>query len=170
VFLATAGNAGDRPGMKRAIPIFRSFGTVGFLVFAVAFVSPPDPWWITGIYDGADGDDAAVDDVVTHRHETAAVTSVPKQPFPPLSGLSEMLIVSRSRVVPGFPAMQFTRGPPSSAAPIPYRAPSRLQSLARFHSTRSPPDHRSSRPLSAPNPTLRSPSMSSEPAARGNYG
>jgi len=41
------------------------------LIAPIAFASPPDPSWIAGIYDDADGDD-----VVTLVYETAGIEGV----------------------------------------------------------------------------------------------
>jgi len=45
------------------------------LLPVIAFASPPDPSWIAGIYDGADGDD-----VVTFVYETVRGPAEPGQP------------------------------------------------------------------------------------------
>ena len=36
------------------------------LLPTIAYATPPDPWWIAGIYDGVDGDD-----IVTLVYETS---------------------------------------------------------------------------------------------------
>jgi hypothetical protein len=43
--------------MRRALSPFLPIIVALILLPAVAFASPPDPSWIAGIYDGADGDD-----------------------------------------------------------------------------------------------------------------
>ena len=68
----------------------------------LAFASPPDPWWVAGIYDGADGDD-----VVSLVYETSAAHAAVLShlgPLPCLLGLSLEGIVHAVRV------RHFTRG------------------------------------------------------------
>jgi len=89
---------------------------------AVAFASPPDPSWIAGIYDGADGDD-----IVSLIYETsAASTAVPSQ-VGPLPCLLEMYLDDIARYVPD---RHFTRGP---------RSPPVLRSSRSFNSLLPPP-------------------------------
>src|SRR5215470_5377844 len=97
------------------------------LLPAVAFASPPDPSWIAGIYDGADGDD-----IVTLVYETAGVEAASTRPVPPLPRSSEIPTVSSPSTIHGLPACQFTRGPPVPLALIFYGVRSGLQVLARF--------------------------------------
>jgi len=97
------------------------------LLPAVAFASPPDPSWIAGIYDGADGDD-----IVTLVYETAGVEAASIQPAPPLPRSSEVSIVSSPSTIHGLPARQFTRAPPAPPALIFYSVHSGLQLLGRF--------------------------------------
>ena len=108
--------------------IFASLPIVVALVLlpAIAFASPPDPSWITGIYDDADGDDSVFLD-----YQPIAAVAVSQQPFlsPPYP--SERFLVSGPRRVDGVPAAQFARGPPSSLTSIFCTASSRLQSCAR---------------------------------------
>ena len=50
------------------------------LLPAPAFASPTDPWWIDGIYDGADGDDIVslvYDIAATHAADGAYITARP---------------------------------------------------------------------------------------------
>ena len=94
---------------------------------AVAFASPPDPSWIAGIYDGADGDD-----IVTLVYETAGVEAASIRPVPPLPRSSEIPTVSSPSTIHGLPACQFTRGPPVPPAVIFYGVRPGLQFLVRF--------------------------------------
>src|SRR5215831_10655851 len=98
------------------------------LIAPMAFASPPDPAWIAGIYDGADGDD-----VVTLVYETAGVAAASLESFLPLPRASTVSLASGPGAVHGFPLHQFTRGPPSPSTPIICDVGSRLQQLARFH-------------------------------------
>src|SRR5215468_10111569 len=83
------------------------------LLPVIAFASPPDPSWIAGIYDGADGDD-----IVTLVYETAGVEDALTGPVPPLPRSSEISIVSSPSTIHGLPACQFTRAPPAPPALI----------------------------------------------------
>src|SRR5215813_8391693 len=59
------------------------------LLPTIAFATPPDPWWIAGIYDGGDGDD-----IVTLVDETSASNVAPLSHVPPLSSLTEASFAS----------------------------------------------------------------------------
>ena len=87
---------------------------VRILLPVMAFASPPDPSWIAGIYDGADGDD-----VVMLVYETTA-TSAPAPslmfPFPCLQGLSTTKLIFalfESSCAEG------SRAPPAMLWPVP---------------------------------------------------
>src|SRR5262249_19322078 len=81
------------------------------LIAPIAVASPPDPSWIAGIYDGADGDD-----VVTLVYDTPGSTAAPPTHVPPLPGLTETSFAS---IVPRLPGGQCTRGPRSPPLPLP---------------------------------------------------
>jgi hypothetical protein len=73
------------------------------LLPTIAFASPPDPSWIAGIYDGADGDD-----IVSLVYETsAAKTAAPSHVGP----LPCVLEISFEGLVRSAPANRFTHGP-----------------------------------------------------------
>src|SRR5262245_27462082 len=74
----------------------------------IALASLPDPSWIVGVYDAADGDD-----VVILVYETAGVEAMWLKPIPPPYRSHEVVLFSYGGGFPGFPARQFTRGPPS---------------------------------------------------------
>jgi hypothetical protein len=86
---------------------FLSIVVTLILIAPIAFASPPDPSWIAGIYDGADGDD-----VVTLVYETAGVEAVSLGSVLPLPRAYTVSLASGPGVVHGFPLHQFTRGPP----------------------------------------------------------
>src|SRR5215475_12434122 len=89
--------------MWRALFTLLPIASALILLPAIAFASPPDPSWIAGIYDGADGDD-----IVSLVYETfAASAAVPSQvgPLPCLPGISFEGLVRSA------PANRFTRGP-----------------------------------------------------------
>jgi len=73
------------------------------LLPAVAFASPPDPSWIAGIYDGADGDD-----IVSLVYETSAAKTAAPSHIGPLPCLPE---ISLEALVHSAPGNRFTRGP-----------------------------------------------------------
>jgi hypothetical protein len=86
---------------------FLSIVVTLILIAPIAFASPPDPSWIAGIYDGADGDD-----VVTLVYETAGVEAVSLGSVLPLPRAYTVSLASGPGAVHGFPLHQFTRGPP----------------------------------------------------------
>src|SRR5262249_33586805 len=106
---------------------FPSLVVTLILIAPIAFASPPDPSWIAGIYDGADGDD-----VVTLVYETAGVAAVSLGSVLPLPRASNVSFASGPGAVHGFPPHQFTRGPPSRSTLIICDVRSRLRQLARF--------------------------------------
>ena len=73
------------------------------LLPALAFASPPDPSWIAGFYDGADGDD-----VVSLVYETSAAHAAVLSHFDPLPCL---LGLSLDGIVDVVRVRYFTRGP-----------------------------------------------------------
>ena len=78
----------------------------------LAFASPPDPSWVAGFYDGADGDD-----VVSLVYETSAANA----PGPSHVGLLHYLPgISPEGIVRSVPGNCFTPGP---RAPPPLRSP-----------------------------------------------
>jgi len=75
------------------------------LLPVLAFASPPDPSWVSGFYDGADGDD-----IVSLVYETSAANQTIPSHLGPLPCLME---VCRDSVVRYVPDRHFTRGPRS---------------------------------------------------------
>jgi hypothetical protein len=67
----------------------------------IAFASPPDPLWIAGIYDSADGDD-----IVTLIYETAATNAAALSKIAQLPCLPR---ISLKSIAHGFPGGLFTR-------------------------------------------------------------
>ena len=112
-----------RPSSQsRGISALLSIVAVLILLPTIAFASPPDPSWIAGIYDGADGDDSVIRD-----YEPIAAVAVLQQPFLSPSCLSEQFLVSGLRSVDDIPAIPIARGPPSSLTSISYAPSSPLQ-------------------------------------------
>src|SRR5215470_12858493 len=96
-----------RRAIVAALPIVLAL----ILLPALAFASPPDPSWVAGFYDGADGDD-----VVSLVYETSAANA----PGPSHVGLLHYLLgISPELIVCSVPGSRFTRGP---RAPPPLRS------------------------------------------------
>src|SRR5262245_14121555 len=89
--------------MWRAILTLLPIALALILLPAIAFASPPDPSWIAGIYDGADGDD-----IVSLVYETSAAKTAAPSHVGPLPCLLEISLESLVRSAPG---NRFTRGP-----------------------------------------------------------
>jgi len=75
------------------------------LLPALAFASPPDPSWVAGFYDGADGDD-----IVSLVYETSAANQIAPSHLGPLPCLLAVCVDGIVRYVPD---RHFTRGPRS---------------------------------------------------------
>jgi len=84
-----------------ALPVVLSL----ILLPTIAFASPPDPSWVAGIYDGADGDD-----IVSLLYETAAANVAVPSHIGPLPCVAEISLEGIVRSVPG---SRLTRGPRS---------------------------------------------------------
>src|SRR5262245_1327054 len=91
--------------MRRAISISLPIVLALILLPVIAFANPPDPSWIAGVYDGADGDD-----IVSLVYETSAANTAPPSHLGPLPCLLEMSLEDIRRHVPD---RYFTRGPRS---------------------------------------------------------
>src|SRR5215469_3676461 len=114
--------------MWRAILTLLPIALAIILLPAIAFASPPDPSWVAGIYDGADGDD-----IVSLVYDTAGVEVVPLGSVLPLLGSSTVLPVSSPGIIHAFPLHQFPRGPPFSSSPIVSDVFSGLRRPVEFH-------------------------------------
>src|SRR5262249_26830815 len=113
---------------------FLSIVVTLILIAPIAFASPPDPSWIAGIYDGADGDD-----VVALVYETAGVEAVSLGSILSLPRASNISLASGPGAVHGFPLHQFTRGPPSPSILIICDVRSRLHGFPLHQFTQGPP-------------------------------
>jgi len=87
-------------GISALLPII----AVLILLPTIAFASPPDPSWIAGTYDDADGDD-----IVMLVYETAAAANAPT--VADLSLIPCRAKMSLESVPGGVPDHRFTRGP-----------------------------------------------------------
>jgi len=98
-------SAGRLSAMRRGTSSSLSIVLALILLPAIAFASPPDPWWIAGIYNGADGDD-----IVSLVYETSAAETVPPSHLGPRPCRLEM---SLEDIGGNIPDRYFTRGPRS---------------------------------------------------------
>ena len=113
--------AGPHRSMRRALSPFLPIIVALILLPAVAFASPPDPSWIAGIYDGADGDDSVI--LVYETAATNAAAQAKIDPLPCLPGISLRSIVH------GSPGGCFTRGPRAPPGSVFYLVRSGFQFL-----------------------------------------
>src|SRR5215470_17118396 len=81
------------------------------LLPTIAFATPPDPWWIAGIFDGGDGDD-----IVTLVYETSASNVAAVSPVRPLSSLTEASFASTVHRGPSYQSTGSPRSPPTVAS------------------------------------------------------
>jgi len=95
--------------MRRALSTFLPIIVALILLPAIAVASPPDPSWIAGIYDGADGDD-----IVILVYETTAANAAAMSQVSPLTCLYKVRLEG---VVHGLHSREFTRGPRSPPIP-----------------------------------------------------
>jgi hypothetical protein len=100
--------------MWRAIFTLLPIAPALILLPAIAFASPPDPSWIAGIYDGADGDD-----IVSLVYETSATKAAAPSHVGPLPCLSEISFEGPVRSAPGDRFTRGPRGPPAPCSPEP---------------------------------------------------
>lgn len=93
--------------MRRALSTFLPIIVALILLPAIAVDSPPDPSWIAGIYDGADGDD-----IVILVYETAAAHGAERSDIAPLPCLANILLEKIARGIPGDRFTRVPRAPP----------------------------------------------------------
>ncbi len=98
--------------MWRALFIILPIAPALILLPAIAFASPPDPSWIAGIYDGADGDD-----IVSLVYETSAAKTAAPSHVGPLPCLMEISLEGLVRSAPGKRFTPGPRGPPARCSP-----------------------------------------------------
>jgi hypothetical protein len=90
-----------RQAISLALPIVLAL----ILLPTLAFASPPDPSWVPGFYDGADGDE-----IVNLVYETSAAYHTALSHLGPLPCLLE---ISLEIIVCNIPDHHFARGPRS---------------------------------------------------------
>ena len=90
---------------RRAITTIFPVVLALILLPSIAFASPPDPSWVAGFYDGADGDD-----IVSLVYETLATHAATSPHIGPLPRLPE---VSFEDIVPRISGRHLNGGPRS---------------------------------------------------------
>ena len=119
-----------RSARPRLFPLLLVVAAV-ILVPAIAFASSPDPLWLEGVSDGADGDEllSLVDDIVATEAACLPHTSPPPHFYKAASTLGPSMTSSHA-------ANRFTRGPPLRLVYMRSRLPlpSQLLHLPQFAS------------------------------------
>src|SRR5262249_1497259 len=104
----------------------------------IALASPPDPSWVAGFYDGADGDD-----IVSLVYETSAVNAPTPSHLDPFPSL---LDISSEGIVRNVAGGRFTRGPRSPPVLCP-------PEFAYVFNSLPPPPLRTEAPVTLPSTT-----------------
>src|SRR5215471_7093604 len=94
------------------------------LLPTIAFATPPDPWWIAGIFDGGDGDD-----IVTLVYETSASNAAAVSHVRPLSSLTEASLASIVHRGPSCQSTGSPRSPPTVAVSCLFNSSQHLHAL-----------------------------------------
>ena len=102
--------------MWRAISTLLPIVLALILLPAIAFASPPDPSWVAGIYDGADGDD-----IVSLVYENSATNAAPQSH------------IGKLPCLPGIPIERINRRLRSSRFAQAPRAPPAIRSTVSAH-------------------------------------
>jgi len=102
-----------KPLIKPRKSVFFPVALALLLLPPIACASPPDPSWIAGIYDAADGDD-----IVALVYEIAGTQAASWQAVSPIDCLSELLVTLVPRIAHSLSAGQLIRGPPWRPDPI----------------------------------------------------
>ena len=102
------GSAGPPCSQNRGIAVLLLIVPVLILLPTIAFASPPDPSWIAGIYDGADGDD-----IVMLVYETAAADAPTVTDMSLLPRITKMSLESVPQGVCGHRFTRGARAPPA---------------------------------------------------------
>ncbi len=111
--------------MRQGITIFLLIVVALILIPLIALASPPDPSWIAGIYDGADGDDIVILVYETAATNAAALAKIGQLPC--LPG------ISLESILHGSPGGRFTRGARSPPGSVFYLVRSCFQLLVGLH-------------------------------------
>src|SRR5262252_3028160 len=98
--------------MQHAIAAALSVVLALILLPPLAFASPPDPSWVAGFYDGADGDD-----IVSLVYETSATNQTASSHLCPLPCLLDMYLEGIARNVPDRHVTRVSRSPPVLRSP-----------------------------------------------------
>jgi hypothetical protein len=118
----------DRPRHRAAWCAVDVLIVVGLVVVVLplAYASPPDPSWITGFYDDADGDDAVL--AITSGH---GASDVPRRPYI-VTMISSELVPPAVQPKPSIPSRWSVHGraPPPPFAGVP-PAPGPVEMLVK---------------------------------------
>ena len=93
--------------VPRAIATYLPIVLALILLPSIAFASPPDPSWIAGFYDDADGDD-----IVSLVYEISATNTAASLYIGPLPCLTDISVEGIVRIVPGCHFNSSSRVPP----------------------------------------------------------
>jgi hypothetical protein len=117
---------GPQLGRPTALTLTVAAGVVAtalLLLPIFAFGRPPDPVWLPGFYDGADGDD-----VVTLVTGSAATREGHVAQLSPPSISADVVLPRAAQGDAGIPALGPPRGPPQAARALADHVGSRLES------------------------------------------
>jgi hypothetical protein len=87
---------------------------------ALVFASPPDPTWVAGVYDGADGDEVVIRTIDRVGSIGVNTTVAPPVPLPDVLGVPPAIDYERRH------AVAIARGPPRGSLRAACRAPPSL--------------------------------------------
>lgn len=138
--------------LRQAIAATLPIVLVLILLPPLAFASPPDPSWVAGIYDGADGDD-----IVSLVYETSAANQTTPSHLGPLPCLLDVCLDGIARYVPD---RHFTRGPRSP--PV-----LRLPEFVSVFNSLPPPASSTEAPVTCPSLATLCPSWCCGPKMKG---
>jgi len=99
--------------LRRVVSIFLPIVLALILLPVMAFASPPDPSWIAGIYDGADGDD-----IVNLVYETSAANVAAPTPIRSLLCRPGTPFQRTIRILPDSQFARAPRAPPISRSVV----------------------------------------------------
>ena len=125
--------------MRPAFTAFLPTIVALILLPAIAFASPPDPSWIAGIYDGADGDD-----IVSLVYDTAVAHAAQRSHITPLPRPAKVVFENIPCGVPGDRFTHGSRAPPVQGSAVVAPIFPSLLGCASTASGRDPPVTRAS--------------------------
>jgi len=131
--------AGPPHFMMQPLATFFPIIVALILLPAIAFASPPDPSWIAGIYDGADGDD-----IVSLVYETAVAHAAERSHIAPHPRLAKVALENIPCGVPRDCFAHGSRAPPVQGSAVVAPIFPSLPGCASTASGRDPPVTRAS--------------------------